>query len=314
MNSSVVIRPMGEPDVDAADRVMRLAFGTFFGAPEPARFRGDAEMVRTRWAADPSLALVAEVEGRVVGSGFGADWGSVFVVGPVSVHPELWSRGIARQLMDGLIGFIATRPAVTLAGLFTHPQSTKHIRLYESYGFMPQHLTGVMSKPLTGAGAVAAGALFQRLSADEREAALAGCRGVTHAIYPGLDVSGEIRAVAAQRLGDTVLLMDGSQVAGFAICHCGAHTEAGSGRAYVKFAAVRPGAAGDLTALVGRCEALAASFGAERLIAGVNSGRRQAYRLLQERGYRADMNGIAMHRPDQTGYNRPDVFVLDDWR
>lgn len=314
MNSSVLIRPLGETDLDAADRAMRLAFGTFFGIPDPARFRGDAEVLRTRWAADPSTALAAELEGRVVGSGFGAAWGSVFVIGPVSVHPELWSRGIARRLMDGMFELVAQRPHLTLVALFTHPQSPKHIRLYESYGFVPQHLTGVMSKAVAPAAAADPGVLFSQLPATMREAALAECRAITDAAYPGLDLGGEIGAVAAQRLGDTVLLLDGSQVAGFAICHLGAHTEAGSGRAYVKFAAVRPGAAADFAALVERCEALAASVGAERVIAGVNSGRRRAYRLLQERGYRADMNGIAMHRPDQPGYNRPDVFVIDDWR
>jgi GNAT superfamily N-acetyltransferase len=314
MNGSVVIRPMGERDVDAADRAMRLAFGTFFGVPEPASFRGDAEMIRTRWTADPGVALVAELDGRVVGSGLGADWGSIFIIGPVSVHPELWSRGIARRLMDGLIGLIAARPAVTLAGLFTHPQSTKHIRLYESYGFLPDHLTGVMSKPVAAADAADAGVLFSRLSAAERAAALAGCRAVTTAVYPGLDMSREIRAVADQRLGDTVLLRDEQGISGFAVCHFGAHSEAGSGRAYVKFAAVRPGAAQEFSVLIARCEAVAASAGAARLVAGVNSGRRAAYRLLQEHGYRADMNGVAMHRPDGPGYNRPDVFVLDDWR
>lgn len=314
MNGSVVIRPMGERDVDAADRAMRLAFGTFFGFPEPAKFRADAEMIRPRWTADPSVALVAELDGRVVGSGLGADWGSMFIIGPVSVHPELWSRGIARHLMDGLIGLIAARSAVTLAGLFTHPQSTKHVRLYESYGFLPNYLTGVMSKPIAAAGAADTGTLLSRLSAAERTAALAGCRAVTAAVYPGLDLSREISAVADQRLGDTVLLMDGHDVAGFAVCHFGARTEAGSGRAYVKFAAVRPGRAQDFAALIGRCEALAAAAGAERLVAGVNSGRRAAYRLLQELGFRADMNGVAMHRPDGPGYNRPDVFVLDDWR
>ena len=314
MNSSVVIRPMGEADFDLADRAHRLAFGTFLGLPDPAKFRGDAEVIRTRWATDPSTALVAELEGRVVGSALALDWGSVFIVGPVTVHPELWSRGIARRLMDGLVERAAARPAVTLVGLFTHPQSPKHIRLYESYGFVPQYLTGVFSKPIAPGGGAGPGILYSQLSAAARPAALAGCRAVADAIYPGLDLSREIGAVAAQRLGDTILLMDGPSVAGFAVCHLGAHTEAGRGRAYVKFAAVRPGAVQDFTALIERCEALASAAGAERVIAGVNSGRRAAYRLLQARGYRADMNGIAMHRPDQAGYDRADVFVLDDWR
>ncbi|MBV8536260.1 MAG: GNAT family N-acetyltransferase, partial [Alphaproteobacteria bacterium] len=129
MDSSVVIRPMVESDLDSATRAHRLAFGTFFGLPDPTTFRGDAQPVRSRFATDSRAALVAELENRVVGSGYGADWGSLCIIGPVTVHPNLWGRGIARRLMDGLIGIIAARPGVTLTGLLTHAQSPKHIRL-----------------------------------------------------------------------------------------------------------------------------------------------------------------------------------------
>ena len=314
MTGSVVIRRLGEPDLDAADRAHRLAFGTFFGLPEPGKFRADAEIIRTRWATDPDTVLAAEWEGRVIGSGVGTVWGSVFVLGPVTVHPELWSRGIARRLMDGLMEMIAARPAVTLAGLFTHPQSTKHIRLYESYGFLPQGLIGVFSKPVAPRPAEAALCRYSRLPAAARDAALAGCRALATTLYPGLDLSREIAAVAGQRLGDTVLLMDGDTVGGFAVCHLGAGTEAGRGRCLVKFGAVRSGDEDAFDGLVDACEALAASAGAERVVAAVNSSRRAAYRRLQARGYRADMNGLAMHRPDEPGYSGPAVLALDDWR
>ncbi len=48
--------------------------------------------------------------------------------------------------------------------------------------------------------------------------------------------------------------------------------------------------------------------------AGVNLSRSQAYRQMLRRGFRTDIQGVAMHRPDSPGYNRPDVFVVDDWR
>jgi hypothetical protein len=31
-------------------------------------------------------------------------------------------------------------------------------------------------------------------------------------------------------------------------------------------------------------------------------------------GFRTEMTGVAMQKPNQPGYNRPDVFALDDWR
>ena len=50
------------------------------------------------------------------------------------------------------------------------------------------------------------------------------------------------------------------------------------------------------------------------MVAGVSTGRRDAYRMLGERGYRADLIGVAMHRLDEPGYHRPDAVVIDDWR
>jgi hypothetical protein len=49
----VTIRPLRESELETADRIFRLAFGTFLGLPNPETFAGDADAVRTRWKADP---------------------------------------------------------------------------------------------------------------------------------------------------------------------------------------------------------------------------------------------------------------------
>ena len=51
-----------------------------------------------------------------------------------------------------------------------------------------------------------------------------------------------------------------------------------------------------------------------RIVAGVNTERSEAYRYMVACGFRADMQGIAMHRPNESGYNRSDVYLIDDWR
>jgi hypothetical protein len=61
--TSVSIRPLKENDLEEADRIFRLAFGTFLGLPDPLMFIGDADYVRTRWQADPASAFAAEVDG-----------------------------------------------------------------------------------------------------------------------------------------------------------------------------------------------------------------------------------------------------------
>ena len=62
--SPVVVRPLAEADLADADRVFRVAFGTFLGAADPGQFFGDAEFVRTRWHAGNDAAFAAVREGR----------------------------------------------------------------------------------------------------------------------------------------------------------------------------------------------------------------------------------------------------------
>jgi hypothetical protein len=51
-----------------------------------------------------------------------------------------------------------------------------------------------------------------------------------------------------------------------------------------------------------------------RIVAGINTERSEAYRSMVEYGFQADIQGIAMHRPNEPGYNRSDVYLIDDWR
>ena len=114
-----------------------------------------------------------------------------------------------------------------------------------------------------------------------------------------------------------MLLWDGaSRLAGFAICHSGPESEAAGGTCFVKFGAVRPGPGADdrFAALLDACAALAVSTGLTRVEAGVNLAREEAYRRLLVRGFRTQLQGVTMHRPNEPGYSRPGLFVLDDWR
>lgn len=306
--AQVKVRPMVEADLVDADRVMRTAFGTFLGMPDPMAFMGDADYVRSRWAAAPEAALAAELDGRLVGSNLLTRWGSVGFFGPLSVDPAFWGAGVVQHLMDATME-IMDGSGLAHAGLFTFAHSPKHLGLYQRYGFAPRFLTAVMSAPVASPVDPSGWSTY---SADpDLGRRLADCAAVTDAIYSGLDVSREIRACHEQGIGDTVLLDDG---AGFAVCHVGAGSEAGSGACYVKFAAAAPGAVDGFVRLLGACEAFAAAQGAGRVVAGVSTARRDAYRLLGERGYGAHLVGVAMHRPDEPGYHRPDALVVDDWR
>jgi GNAT superfamily N-acetyltransferase len=311
----VEIRPLAQEDLDAADRIFRIAFGTFLGIPDPSAFMGDADLVRTRWRALPEGALGAYSDGALVGSNFAARWGSFGFFGPLTVRPDLWNSGVGRALLDPTMALFE-RWGTRLAGLFTFAQSAKHVSLYQRFGFWPQYLTAVMTKPVAAAEPAPGATRYSDLAPCDRSACLEECRALTDSVYAGLDLRIEIEAAAQQSLGDTLLLRDGGALVALAVCHVGAGSEAGSGAAYVKFGAARsgPSAARHFDRLVSACEDFARARGADRLMAGVNSARHDAYRALIGRGFRTALQGVAMLRPNDPGFNRCDCFVLDDWR
>jgi GNAT superfamily N-acetyltransferase len=310
----VEVRPLVAGDLPQADRIFRLAFGTFIGLPDPLTFLGDADLVKSRWHAAPEASLGAYAGGELIGSNFAARWGSFGFFGPLTVRPDFWGRGVAQRLLGPTMELFE-RWNVKHVGLFTFPHSTKHVGLYQKFGFWPQALTAVMAKPVNEARAAPPASTLSVLRPERREKALAACRAVASTVQPGLDLSAEIRSVAEQSLGETVLVEDGGELTAFAVCHLGAGTEAGSGTLYVKFGAARHGLGREpFRQLLAACESLAHARGAQQIVAGVNTARHEAYGTLLEHGFRSVMHGIAMQRPNEPGFNRPDRYVLDDWR
>jgi GNAT superfamily N-acetyltransferase len=311
---NISVGRLEESDLPEADRVFRLAFGTFLGLPDPSQFSGGADYIRTRWRAAPSSAFAAKWDGQLVGSNFATQWGSFGFFGPLTVRPDYWDKGVGKSLLKPTMDLFA-QWGVRHAGLFTFAQSTKHVALYQKFGFWPRYLTRVMSKPVR-AKPDPSPPVYGTLDKDGQDKCLTACMDLTDAIFEGLNVEREITAVRSQQLGDTVLLRDNGRLVGFGICHCGEGTEAGQGSCYVKFGAVRPGPGAEATfdRLLGDCERYAAVRGLARIVAGVNLARHAAYRRMLEAGFRADFQGVAMQKPNEAGFNRPEVFLIDDWR
>src|SRR5262245_62098393 len=112
-----MIRPLKESDIPEAKRIVRLAFGTFLGAPDPENFASDLDYVGPRWRTDASAAFAAELDGQLIGSNFAVRWGSVGFFGPLTVRPDYWNKGVAQQLMLPVMECFE-RWNVTHAGLY----------------------------------------------------------------------------------------------------------------------------------------------------------------------------------------------------
>lgn len=313
--AAVSILPLRESEVDEADRIFRLAFGTFLGLSHPLAFMEGAELVRARWRRDPAAFLAAHLDGRLAGSICATNWGGVGYVGPLTIRPELWNRGIGQRLVEAALDLFrgwGTRHV----GLFTFAHSPPHVALYQKFGFWPGHLTAVMrrrAEPLPGAGDVS---LLSALHGDARRDCIDACFALGDSVHAGLDLRQEIDAVLAQGTGDILLLWQGPRLAAFAICHYGPGSEAESGTCFVKVGLCGRGPQADVIfgRLLDACQGFAAGRAADWLIAGANMARHGAYRAMLARGFTPYILGVAMHRHNEPGYNREDVFLIDDWR
>src|ERR1700687_4385274 len=215
-NQPAVIK-LRDEDLPEAERIFRLAFGTFLGVPAPEMFWADRDYVYGRQRAGHVAAFGATLDGKLVGSNFATNWGSVGLFGPLTVRPDLQEHGVGQSLLAKTMEQFDTW-ATRHVGLFTFAHSAKHVALYQKYGFYARFLTAIMSAKAVWQ--TAAGWLrFIEVKQEQREEALQSCRDVAETVYPGLDLSGEIGATHAQGLGDIVLVEGARGIAAFAVCH-----------------------------------------------------------------------------------------------
>lgn len=131
---AIKIGPLREGELEEAIRIVRLAFGTFLGLPDPMQFMGDRNFMTPRWRARNTKVLAARTDGRLVGTNVVTRWGSFGFFGPLTVLPEFWDRGVAQRLMEGTVK-VLDGWKLRHCGLFTFAHSAKHVGLYNKFGF-----------------------------------------------------------------------------------------------------------------------------------------------------------------------------------
>lgn len=317
-SQSFKVGPLKQSELKEADRIFRLAFGTYVGMPNPAEFMGDRDLLISRWYAPHVKVLAARDNGRLIGTNLLTRWGSFAFFGPLTILPEYWDRGIAQLLLDATVR-VFDKQGLKRTALFTFAQSAKHVGLYQKFGYWPGYLTALMTKtpdseaPTTGPAHRTVH--LTALTRKEREQVIAACARLTNKIDKGLDLANEFRMVLKKKTGEVVLTFTRKALDGFAICLHGPGSEGGTKTCYIKFAAARGGAgAGDrFDRLLDACDAFAGSRGVS-IEAGMNLAREDAYRRMRGHGFKAFGQGVSMQRPHVPGHNRADVYVIDDWR
>jgi predicted N-acetyltransferase YhbS len=142
------------------------------------------------------FGVVAELEGRVVGSNFLDERSTMLGVGPVTVEPAVQDRQIGRALMTAVLERSATRgaPGVRLVQVAYH---TRSMSLYAKLGFdIREPVAEVQGTPLA---LVLPGYVVRTAAEPDVDACNALCRRVF-----GHDRNGELVEAIAQRSAKVV--------------------------------------------------------------------------------------------------------------
>lgn len=151
---------------------------------------------------DPEGCIVAEDNGKVVGSAFCHKWGDVGWIGPLEVLPEYQNKKIGKALLSACWTYLSSG---SICGLETSPKSEKNMHFYTSSGYS------------VGTSILVAEKLVSK-DADYRAAELKSSRDfdiseLCNKVCPGLDLSAEVES-ALSGLGNVYVTENG-----FAILH-----------------------------------------------------------------------------------------------
>jgi predicted N-acetyltransferase YhbS len=146
------LRPGKPEDAEICGTICYNAFKTIseahgfvpdFPAPEVA-----IEVLRRMLANPKFYSVVAEIDGRIVGSNFMDERNSIAGVGPITVDPTVQNRAIGRRLMDAVHERATERnfPGVRLIQAGFH---TRSLSLYSKLGYdVREHLACMQGKAL----------------------------------------------------------------------------------------------------------------------------------------------------------------------
>jgi predicted N-acetyltransferase YhbS len=146
------LRSMTHADIDDCARICYEAFYAIatrhdfppdFPSVQPAR-----ELVAALQSHPDFFSVVAESDGRIVGSNFLDERSAIFAVGPVTVDPDARDRGIGRSLMQAVLDRSVEREASGVR-LVQVAYNTRSMSLYTKLGFATREpLAAILGEPL----------------------------------------------------------------------------------------------------------------------------------------------------------------------
>jgi len=225
---ALALRPIAPGDEDAVARIVHAAFAGVHdrhGFPRDFPTLDAARGVVDAFVANPGIwGVVAERDGRLIGSNFLDERGPVRGVGPITVDPAVQAGGVGRRLMQAVIQRGARADGIRL---LQDSFNTASLALYASLGFEADEPVALMTgraaaRPLAAVDAVRRVTDTDLGAADRLHRAVHGFSRAAE-LRDGL-TGGGMRPLAAVRRGRIVAYA--TTLSHFAFAHAVAETPA----------------------------------------------------------------------------------------
>src|SRR5215212_461506 len=181
---TVRLRPASPDDAEPAGAICYQAFKTIavqHGFPPDVTSASDTTDLISVLLSRPDIySIIAEIDGRVVGSNFLWEGDPVAGVGPITVNPFVQNRAIGRQLMEAVLER-ARQKGIGAVRLVQAAYHTRSLSLYTKLGFAAQEPLAVLQgqplgsnvdrddvRPATVADMEAANELCRRVHGHDR--------------------------------------------------------------------------------------------------------------------------------------------------
>ncbi len=307
------VRPMTPDDVEAVREVGQIAWsdlamhdiGRKFRYPKRSEKIIDAYM----WM-EPQGCLVAEDDGKIIGSAFCHVWGRVGWIGPLEVLPTHQDAGVGKTLLRDCERYLEGRGCKVL-GLETMSHIPKHIHFYMSSGYTPGALTLIVEKILRHEQEAAEDIID--VSVPDLGAALPEVSRLSSTISPLLDYSLECETIVRRRLGNALMVREGDRVVGLALLHTYQRGEEAN-YSSIKALLVDPAADDPLVhfdALLRKCEAISLDQGKGRLLTRFSGECPPLYNAMLERAY--TLKGANVRMVKNGPYCERGVYHITSW-
>jgi predicted N-acetyltransferase YhbS len=197
---SIVIREIRPEDARECGRICYEAFAAIANAhnfpPDLPNVDIAAGLVGRMIGNEGTFAVVAEEDGRVLGSNFLQEADAIAGIGPITIDPAAQNRGVGAALMKAVLDRAAARShaAVRLVQAGYH---TRSLSLYSKLGFeVREHLSCFQGTPIKDR--IAGAEVRQATEAD-----VAGCNALCRRAH-GADRAHEVQQAVGQGVARVV--------------------------------------------------------------------------------------------------------------